>query len=359
MIMRASQRSGRNHHVTNTNAPVPGILMLDLEGPELTEDEQALLLEPAVGGVILFSRNVRDREQVRQLTGQIRQCSPELLVAVDQEGGRVQRLRDGFTRLPPMARFGELYTQDSARALSLSRDCGWLMATEVLSAGIDFSFAPVLDLGRAVSRVIGDRAFSASAAVTAALATAFLQGMQEAGMATTGKHFPGHGGVAADSHSEIPVDTRSLTQLENEDLIPFVRCLPLLDAIMPAHIIYSSVDAGCAGFSSYWLQTVLRGRMGFEGVIFSDDLVMAGAAAAGGMPERVNAALEAGCDMLLICNNRSLALEALEHVCEHHADALTNTRLLAMRHRGGDCADNMESERRQQVISELKSLIRE
>lgn len=330
--------------MTDINGQDPGILMLDLDGTELTADERILLAEPAVGGVILFARNVQDREQVTRLVADIRSCRPELLIAVDQEGGRVQRLREGFTRLPPMAHFGEMYAHDPKRALALSRDCGWLMASEVLATGIDFSFAPVLDLGRPISRVIGNRAFSESPAVTAALATEFLKGMKAAGMASTGKHFPGHGGVAADSHTDIPKDTRSLTDIRNEDMLPFVECMPLLDAIMPAHVIYPAADANCAGFSPYWLQTVLRGELGFEGVIFSDDLVMAGAATVGGMAERVDAALEAGCDMLLVCNSRELALEALNHIYRRKHAPVTNRRLARMRHHRSDSVSSIEPE---------------
>jgi len=334
----------------------PGILMLDLEGPELTGDERQLLGEPAVGGVILFARNVQDRQQVSALVADIRRCRQNLLIAVDQEGGRVQRLRDGFTRLPAMARFGELFATDPSRALSLSHDCGWLMASEVLATGIDFSFAPVLDLGRPVSDVIGDRAFSETPGTAAALALEFMRGMKSAGMATTGKHFPGHGGVAADSHTDIPVDSRPLSELRNEDMRPFVDCLPLLDAIMPAHVIYSAVDDNCAGFSPYWLQTVLRGELGFDGVIFSDDLVMAGAAAVGNMADRVDAALLAGCDMLLVCNNRPLALEALAHIRDNWSGQASSGSLLSMSYRGNSAASTSVAERRDHIITELRLL---
>ncbi|HDZ09031.1 MAG TPA: beta-N-acetylhexosaminidase [Pseudohongiella sp.] len=302
--------------------------MLDLQGLELTDEERQLLMQPHVGGVILFARNVRDVAQVQALVSDIRRCRPQILLAVDQEGGRVQRLREGFTRLPAMLRFGELWQQDQSAARALARDCGWLMAAEVLACGLDFSFAPVLDLHTGVSDVIGDRAFAADQEALITLATEFMQGMHEAGMATTGKHFPGHGSVSADSHHALPVDTRTVQSIREQDMQPFVRCMPVMDAVMPAHVIYEQADAACAGFSRYWLQTVLRQELGFDGVIFSDDLVMAAAAAAGNMEDRVKKALAAGCDMLLVCNDRSAALQALAVL--ETMDIEPNARLLRM-----------------------------
>ncbi|KKO11764.1 beta-N-acetylhexosaminidase [Pseudohongiella sp.] len=307
---------------------LPGVLMLDLQGLELTDEERQLLMQPHVGGVILFARNVRDVAQVQALVSDIRRCRPQILLAVDQEGGRVQRLREGFTRLPAMLRFGELWQQDQSAARALARDCGWLMAAEVLACGLDFSFAPVLDLHTGVSDVIGDRAFAADQEALITLATEFMQGMHEAGMATTGKHFPGHGSVSADSHHALPVDTRTVQSIREQDMQPFVRCMPVMDAVMPAHVIYEQADAACAGFSRYWLQTVLRQELGFDGVIFSDDLVMAAAAAAGNMEDRVKKALAAGCDMLLVCNDRSAALQALAVL--ETMDIEPNARLLRM-----------------------------
>ena len=288
-----------------------GVLMLDIEGKVLTAEERDLLQNPSVGGVILFARNVAEPEQVADLNAAIREVRPNILLAVDQEGGRVQRLKDGFTRLPPMLLLGQHWHLHQQEALALAKETGWLMATEVLACGFDISFAPVLDLHTGRSEVIGNRAFAAETDTLVALASAFMDGMHEAGMATTGKHFPGHGSVEADSHLALPVDERPLSQIREQDLIPFQRCIKQLDAVMPAHVIYSQADAHCAGFSRFWLQTVLRGELGFDGVIFSDDLVMEAAAAAGGMPQRVEQALRAGCDMLLVCNNRSAALEAL------------------------------------------------
>lgn len=315
------------NHSTVLHAP--GVLMLDIEGLILTPEEMVLLTNPQVGGVILFARNYADPLQVRALNDAIRDCNPALLVAVDQEGGRVQRLRAGYTRIPPMRVFSELFAQDRSLAVQRAQECGWLMAAEVLSAGFDFSFAPVLDLDSGISAVIGNRAFSSNPADVATLAAAFMQGMHSAGMATTGKHFPGHGNVGADSHTDIPIDSRSLERIREQDLQPFAACLPALDAVMPAHVIYAQADSRCAGFSPYWLQTVLRGELGFEGVIFSDDLAMAGAAAAGGINARVDAALDAGCDMVLVCNDRPMALAALCHL-EARGQS-TNPRLSRMR----------------------------
>lgn len=296
------------------SASTLGVLMLDLHGLTLEADERVLLRNPQVGGVILFARNFTHPAQLQALTTDIRACNPHVLIAVDQEGGRVQRLQKGFTRLPPMLRFSRCWDEGPELAIEQARQCGWLMAAEVLAHGIDFSFAPVLDLDSGLSQVIGNRAFASDPQRVTALASAFMEGMHEAGMATTGKHFPGHGNVVADSHLDIPVDTRSLEQIRAQDLQPFARCVDLLDGVMPAHVIYEKVDAHCAGFSDYWLNTVLRGELGFDGVIFSDDLVMAGAAAAGGMEQRIDAALGAGCDMILVCNDRALALQALAHL---------------------------------------------
>lgn len=306
-----------------------GVLMLDLTGIGLTPAERELLRSPQVGGVILFARNYANPSQLLRLTAAIRECKPEILIAVDQEGGRVQRLQTGFTLLPPMLRFSEVWDNDPDLALTQAKQCGWLMAAEVLAAGIDFSFAPVLDLHTGLSKVIGNRAFAKQPERVVALASAFMDGMHEAGMATTGKHFPGHGNVTADSHTDIPVDPRTLAEITAQDLQPFAQCIKHLDAVMPAHVIYETVDSRCAGFSPYWLQTVLRGELKFGGVIFSDDLVMAGAAAAGDIEQRIDAALAAGCDMVLVCNDRALALQALAHLDRSGVPA--NPRLRRMR----------------------------
>ncbi|MHB0763559.1 beta-N-acetylhexosaminidase [Stutzerimonas sp. NM35] len=283
-----------------------GSLMLDIAGTWLTAEDRHLLRQPEVGGLILFARNIEHPRQVRELCRAIRAIRPGLLLAVDQEGGRVQRLRRDFVRLPAMREFAR-----RADALQLAESCGWVMATEVRAVGLDFSFAPVLDLDHQRSAVVGTRAFEGDPLRAADLAAAFMKGMREAGMASTGKHFPGHGWAEADSHVAIPVDERSLDQLRAVDLIPFQRLSGQLDAVMPAHVIYPSVDAQPAGFSRRWLQDILRGELGFGGVIFSDDLSMAGAHVAGDAGERIRVALSAGCDMGLVCNDRAAAELAL------------------------------------------------
>lgn len=290
-----------------------GALMLDIEGTSLTTEDIEILKNPQVGGVILFSRNIESAKQVRELTDHMRQIRPEILIAVDQEGGRVQRLKEGFTKLPAMGRLGELYQQDQAKALELAEQCGWLMATEVLAVGIDFSFAPVLDLND-ISDVIGDRSFSTQLEDIAPLATAFMKGMHEAGMATTGKHFPGHGSVKADSHVAAAIDHRSYDEIYQKDMQTFIELMPELDALMPAHVIYPQVDAHPAGFSTYWIETILRSKLKFDGVLFSDDLTMQAACVVGDADARILAALNAGCDMGLVCNNRASAKLALEAI---------------------------------------------
>jgi beta-N-acetylhexosaminidase len=290
-----------------------GALMLDIAGTTLTQEDIELLSAPQVGGVILFGRNIESPAQVRTLTDHMRQVRPDILIAVDQEGGRVQRLRQGFTLLPAMGKFGELYTRDPQRALELAEKCGWLMATEVLAVGIDFSFAPVLDLND-ISDVIGDRSFAQNIQDIIPLAGAFLHGMKRAGMASTGKHFPGHGSVKADSHVAAAIDTRSYAEIQQKDMQTFIQLQPQLDALMPAHVIYSQVDPNPAGFSEFWIQKVLRQELGFDGVLFSDDLSMQAACVAGGADVRIQAALKAGCDMGLVCNDRAAQCIALEGI---------------------------------------------
>ncbi len=303
-----------------TLSPLPTIapLMLDLMGVTLSAEEHELLQHPMVGGVIFFSRNYESSEQVSHLVTAIRQVAntagKEILLAVDHEGGRVQRFRSGFTRLPALAALGELYTEDPSHALQLSRLHGWLMAAEVKSVGIDFSFAPVLDVNYGVSEVIGDRAFATDSTGVSQLAVAYIDGMRDAGMASTGKHFPGHGAIRADSHLTIPVDNRRFEEILATDMVPFIHLFREgLDAVMPAHVIYSKVDEQPAGFSRIWLQNILRQQLGFEGVIFSDDLSMEGASVAGGLVERAEAALAAGCDMVLACNHRQGVIDILDH----------------------------------------------
>ncbi len=290
--------------------------MLDLTGTSLMDDEVGLLQNPQVGGVILFARNVESRHQVEELVAEIRAAAPDLLIAVDQEGGRVQRLKQGFTRLPAMQQLGDLTLRDRALGLSLARDCGWLMASEVIACGLDISFAPVLDVDRDTSSIIGDRAFSDQPQLVCDVAGAFIAGMNEAGMAATGKHFPGHGGIVADSHLEAPIDQRSWAELSEHDLVPFVALADQLGGVMPAHITYPEIDPDSVGFSPFWLQQILRSQLGFNGVIFSDDLAMKGADIAGGYVQKAERALSAGCDMILVCNDRAGAQEVLKYMTE-------------------------------------------
>lgn len=292
-----------------------GALMLDIEGTTLTQEDVELLRAPQVGGMILFARNIESPAQVRALTDHMRQIRPDILIAVDQEGGRVRRLKEahGFSALPSMGKLGELYLEHAEQAIALAKTTAWLMATEVLAVGIDFSFAPVLDIND-ISDVIGDRAFSQNPEIIILLADAFMQGMKDAGMATTGKHFPGHGSVKADSHIAAAIDSRSFAEIEAHDMTTFKALMPSLEAIMPAHVIYENVDPNPAGFSPFWLQQILRGQLGFDGVLFSDDLSMQAACVAGGADARIQAALQAGCDMGLVCNDRQAACIALDGI---------------------------------------------
>lgn len=292
-----------------------GSLMLDISGTTLSQEDIELLQQPQVGGMILFSRNIESPQQVRELTDHMRQIRPDILIAVDQEGGRVQRLKQNFSLLPAMGRLGDLYKTQTQQAIQLAEQCGWLMASEVLAVGIDFSFAPVLDIND-ISDVIGDRAFADNIDDIIVLANAFMLGMKKAGMATTGKHFPGHGSVKADSHIAAAIDPRSYQEIEQKDMQSFIQLMPQLDALMPAHVIYPAVDENPAGFSPFWIQEVLRKKLNFQGVLFSDDLSMQAACIAGGANARILAALNAGCDMGLVCNDREaacLALSALDN----------------------------------------------
>jgi len=290
-------------------------VMIDLNGVELDAEEKERLQHPAVGGIILFSRNYSSKLQVVELVSSIRAATPhpDLLIAVDQEGGRVQRFRDDLTRLPAATMYSAFGTETNSKASDLTESAGWLMAAELLSLGIDFSFAPVLDVDAGVSEVIGDRSFSNDPNTVADLASSFRRGMKRAGMAAVGKHFPGHGAVALDSHLALPEDNRPFEAIEQRDLIPFKKLINEgLEGIMPAHIVYPQIDDKPAGFSPFWIQDVLRNRLSFKGAVFSDDLSMEGAAGCGGFGDRAHAALEAGCDMVLVCNQRDGAAEVLD-----------------------------------------------
>lgn len=335
---------------------VPGPLMLDLETTALTADEQDLLRHPQVGGVIFFSRNFRCREQIIELTAAIAQLRPDILLAVDQEGGRVQRLRDGFTRLPAMQVLGDFFARDPVKGSPLIVDIGWLMASELIASGIDFSFAPVLDVDRAYCEVIGDRSFGDDPERIVNVAELFINGMREAGMAATGKHFPGHGGVRGDSHLETPCDDRSLEQLRARDLIPFAKLAPSLGGVMPAHMIFPQVDSRAVGFSPLWLQQILRGELDFNGVVFSDDLSMKGADVAGGYAAKTAAALAAGCDMVLVCNNRGGALEVLDYLEKNPVQG--STRLASMKARAQYSWDDLaDHPRRLATVEQLRHLV--
>ncbi len=283
-----------------------GAVMLDIVGTTLADSEREILNHPNVGAVILFSRNYESPEQIVNLIQSIRAArNGEILIAVDQEGGRVQRFQNGFTRLPPAA----LYENEP----ELAEVAGWLMAAELLAVGVDFSFAPVLDVDCGVSTIIGNRAFSQKAEIVTQLASEFRHGMARAGMAATGKHFPGHGAVALDSHLTLPIDERDLNILRHNDLQPFRQLIAEgLEGIMPAHVLYSQIDAQPAGFSEFWIQAILRDELGFDGVVFSDDLSMEGAASVGDFSQRAKVALQAGCDMVLVCNNTTAAIEVLD-----------------------------------------------
>lgn len=290
-----------------------GVVFCDVKGLTLSHEDRQRLSHPRCAGVILFARNYENKKQLKKLTAAIKKLkSPELLIAVDQEGGRVQRFREEFLKLPPAGWFGELYQQSTEQGIAAAQAGGWLMAAECLSVGVDFSFAPVLDLDFKRSDIIGNRAFYSTVDGVTALASAWVRGMHEAGMAAVGKHFPGHGYVCADSHLELPEDARFLEDLLTADLKVFSRLIKSgLEGMMPAHVLYSAIDSRPAGFSPYWLQQVLRQQMGFDGLIFSDDLSMAGAVSAGTPAQRAAAAIQAGCDILLVCNDPEAADEVL------------------------------------------------
>lgn len=314
---------------TTTSAPLAlplGPLMIDIQGLTLSDQDRARLSHPLVGGLILFARNYTDRQQLTRLCSEVHALrTPPLPIAVDHEGGRVQRFREGYTRLPAMRGLGAVWDRDPQQACQMARDIAYVLAAELRQCGVDLSFTPVLDLDYGPSAVIGDRAFHRRSDAVSELAAAFIEGLHTWGMAACGKHFPGHGHVAADSHVAIPIDERSLAELQ-EDMQPY-RALRL-DGVMPAHVIYPQVDRLPAGFSSVWIE-LLRQDIGFDGVIFSDDLSMEGASVVGDVLARAQAAWAAGCDMLLLCN----APESVDHVLQHwqpEPDARRSARLLRL-----------------------------
>jgi beta-N-acetylhexosaminidase len=334
-----------------------GPLMVDIAGTELTPEDLQVLSHPLVGSVILFSRNYRDVAQVSSLTAAIRAVrSPALLVAVDHEGGRVQRFRDGFTRLPPARTLGRRYDEDRREGLSLSKAAGWLMASELRAVGVDFSFAPCIDLDYGVSEIIGDRAFHRDPDAVAALAAAYMSGMRDAGMAAVAKHFPGHGAVIADSHVALPVDRRKFVDLE-ADIRPYRLLIENnLAGVMGAHVVFPAVDPFPASLSRRWISGVLRGEMGFHGCVFADDLSMAGAAAFGGVIERAELAFAAGCDVLPICNNRQAVKSVLDHFGPDLGSPASQARVVRMRARG-EAPTNLGADRQwQQTVMSIASL---
>jgi beta-N-acetylhexosaminidase len=312
-----------------------GPVVLDPTGLSLTEDDRKRLLHPAVGGVILFSHNFDNPSQLIELTNEIISLRiPELPICVDHEGGRVQRFAQGFTAIPPMRQLGVLWDRDRDLALQAARAVGTVIAAELGAHGLDFSFTPVLDLDYGASSVIGHRAFHFDPGAVGALAAQLIEGLAGGGMAAVGKHFPGHGFVTADSHHAVPTDSRPLRDLLRKDVAPYQAAIAAgLAAVMPAHVIYPQADAEPAGYSQYWLREILRGRLGFEGLIFSDDLSMEGASTAGGVPERARAALAAGCDQVLLCQNPAGQEELLESLAG--TQLVSPERVERMRRKGG------------------------
>jgi len=338
----------------------PGPVMVDVAGTRLTKEEKQRLRHPLVGGVILFARNFENRRQLCELTRKIHRARGEpLLIAVDHEGGRVQRFRDdGFTPLPAMQALGKVWDRDPLAAMRMATEAGYVLAAELRACGVDLSFAPVLDLDYGVSQVIGTRAFHRDPRVVAMLARALAQGLAQAGMAACGKHFPGHGFVGADSHHEIPVDPRSLERILKDDAAPYAWLGDaVLPAVMPAHVIYPKVDKQPAGFSRRWVQEILRGRLGYDGVVFSDDLTMEGAAVAGDILARAQAALGAGCDMVLVCNRPDLADDLLSRLeVDHPAESVARIRRLMPRFAAPDW-DTLQAESRYQHARRIQSQI--
>jgi len=334
-----------------------GPLMVDIAGTELSADDIRVLGHPLVGSVLLFTRNYRNPRQLSELTAGIRAVrTPHLLIAVDHEGGRVQRFREGFTRLPAARLLGRRFDEDRRDALELAQSVAWLMAAELRAVGVDFSFAPCIDLDYGASEIIGDRAFHSDPDTVAALGTATLLGMREAGMPAIAKHFPGHGAVVADSHVALPVDRREFADLE-ADIRPYRTLIDNnLAGIMAAHVVFPAVDALPASLSQRWIEGVLRGELGFHGCVFADDLTMAGAAAFGDVIARAELALAAGCDVLPICNDRHSVESVLGRLQAKVGSAASQARLVRMRARGEAPTDLQANRHWQQTAARIAAL---
>jgi len=334
-----------------------GPVMLDIDGLSLTPADRDLLLEPAVGGLILFSRNYRSPEQLADLVAEVRALrSPPPIVAVDHEGGRVQRFRNGFTAIPPMRALGRQYNNDRDAALALARHAGWLIGSELRASDIDLCFAPCIDLDWGVSEIIGDRSFHAKASVVSELAAELSRGLRNAGMAAVAKHFPGHGAVVPDSHENLPVDRREYGDLL-DDMQPYDRLITsgLIAGVMMAHIVYREMDELPAGFAPFWIQRELRSRLGFDGAVLSDDLSMKATRAYGSMPDRARRALDAGCDMVLICNDRDAALATVK-ILRDYSNPLSLVRLARLHGTGHVLRESLlASDEWHQANSELSA----
>lgn len=319
-----------------------GPVMLDIDDVALSPADRDLLREPAVGGVILFSRNYESPAQIADLVAEIRALRrPPLLIAVDHEGGRVQRFRDGFSAIPPMRYLGQVYDRAPQQGLDLAHKAGWLIASELRTAGVDLCFAPCVDLDWGVSDIIGDRSFHAKPEIAGELAAEFSRGLRSAGMAAVAKHFPGHGAVVADSHLQLPVDRRAYGELL-DDMRPYDKLITngLLAGVMLAHVVYREIDRMPAGFSEYWVQRELRSRLGFGGAIFCDDLSMKATETYGSMPTRAKLALDAGCDMVLVCNDRGAALETV-HALNDYSNPLSLVRLARLHGTGNPLRETL------------------
>jgi beta-N-acetylhexosaminidase len=333
-----------------------GPVMVDLAGIALEPSELELLRHPQVGSVILFARNYESPEQVARLAADIHAVrTPPLLVAVDQEGGRVQRFRTGFTRLPPLRDIGRRYAANRSEGVAVARELGWLMAAELRAVGVDLSFAPCVDVDHGISSVIGDRALHSDPVAVGELGVAYLLGMRDAGMAATGKHFPGHGAVAADSHIALPIDRREWPDLE-ADLQPYRRLIANgLSSVMVAHVVFPAIDAQPASLSRAWIGGVLRGDLGFQGAVFADDLSMAGAAAFGDIVARARLARDAGCDVLPVCNDRK-AVESLLDAMRGAPDAVTLMRLARLHGREAESQPLAANPRWQGAVAAAREL---